>query len=86
MKPEINKGGFLALSRQGAMILAIGTTIWCLMSGVPALDTFFRAAVVYLTLVIISYVVSNMVARSIGGAETIEVIETPSDLPNESRR
>ncbi len=86
MKAKDKKDGFLGLSRQASMILACGTSIWCLISGVSLLESLFRSAVVYLTMVIISYVISNMIARIINESETLEFIETPSDAKNDNPR
>jgi len=86
MRVDRKKDGFLALSRQGSMILACGTSIWCLITGVPIIDTIFRSIVVYLTMVIISYVVSNMIAMNIVESEVVEVNEPPLDQRNESPR
>ena len=86
MKTDKKREGFLALCRQGSMILACGTTIWCLVTGVTFMDTIFRAIVVYLTMVIISYVVSNMIAMNIVTLEVLDVTDPPVDHRNESQK
>jgi len=80
------KGGFLALSRQGAMILALGSAIWCLMTGVTLLDTLFRAGVVYLAMVIISYIVSNTIVMNMVESEIVDSNQPPVESNSESPR
>ncbi len=84
MLADKKKDGFLALSRQGSMILACGATIWCLLTGVSLMETLFRAFVVYLSMGIISYIVSNSIAQNIVESEVLDVTLPPIDQRNES--
>lgn len=83
MKPEKKGSGFLALSRQAALIIAFGTSIWCLVSEVSLIETLFRATVVYLSIVIISYLVSHFIVRSLSHQGDVDVVEPSVDSGND---
>jgi len=86
VKTERHKEGFLSLSRQAAAIFACGSAIWCLIMEVTILEALFRAAVVYLSITILSYIVSNLVAGTIKDDETLEIVSSSDDGKNERAR
>jgi len=57
--------GYRKLSRQAAMIAALATFAWCSFAGVALLDALFRAAVVYLLMILLFLTLRGVLARMI---------------------
>jgi hypothetical protein len=60
---DYSRGGFSALIRQGAMILALLTFTWCLAMDVSTFESIFRSLVVYLAINIIGLIAKSSLAR-----------------------
>jgi len=72
-----NGKGFHSLVRQVALIGSTATVLLCLIREISLLDTLFRTGVVYISVGILGYVVSNQLARlTLSPAENPHSIDT----------